>query len=43
MGIEFIGLTPILQDRFQHLLDKLDPVGISGPPHAASETDQPKN
>jgi PilZ domain len=31
MGIEFISLTPDLQDRFQHLLEKLDPAGISGP------------
>ena len=31
MGIEFMGLTPDLQDRFQHLLEKLDPAGISGP------------
>lgn len=35
MGIEFISLTPDLQDRFQRLLEKLDPAGISGPaqPH----------
>ena len=31
MGIEFMGLAPDLQDRFQHLLEKLDPAGISGP------------
>lgn len=31
MGIEFMSLTPDLQDRFQHLLEKLDPAGISGP------------
>ena len=33
MGIEFLGLTPDLQDRFQSLLEKLDPAGISGPSH----------
>lgn len=31
MGIEFMSLTPDLQDRFQRLLEKLDPAGISGP------------
>jgi hypothetical protein len=31
MGIEFLSLTPDLQDRFQSLLAKLDPAGISGP------------
>jgi PilZ domain len=31
MGIEFLTLSPDLQERFQHLLDKLDPAGISGP------------
>jgi hypothetical protein len=31
MGIEFLGLNPDLQDRFQHLLEKLDPAGIAGP------------
>ena len=31
MGIEFISLAPDLQDRFQRLLEKLDPAGISGP------------
>lgn len=31
MGIEFLGLMPDLQDRFQSLLEKLDPAGISGP------------
>jgi|SRR5581483_1780412 PilZ domain len=35
MGIEFIGLAPDLQDRFQHLLEKLDPAGIAGPAGAA--------
>jgi hypothetical protein len=38
MGMEFIGLTPMLQERFQQLLDKLDPVGISGPSHAPQTT-----
>jgi hypothetical protein len=38
MGIEFVGLTPDLQERFQQVLEKLDPVGISGPPH---HQDQP--
>ncbi len=38
MGIEFVGLTPVLQDRFQNLLDKMDPVGISGPPHTEQTT-----
>ncbi len=38
MGIEFIGLTPVLQDRFQQLLERLDPVGISGPAHPTSTT-----
>lgn len=31
MGIEFLGLNPDLQDRFQALLEKMDPAGISGP------------
>lgn len=31
MGIEFMSLTPDLQDRFQRLLEKLDPAGISKP------------
>jgi hypothetical protein len=31
MGIEFLGLNPDLQERFQHVLEKLDPAGISGP------------
>ncbi len=31
MGIEFLSLTPDLQDRFQRLLEKLDPAGIGGP------------
>ena len=31
MGIEFLTLTPDLQERFQSLLEKLDPAGISGP------------
>lgn len=31
MGIEFLSLTPDLQDRFQQLLEKLDPGGIAGP------------
>jgi hypothetical protein len=35
MGIEFIGLAPDLQDRFQHLLEKLDPAGLAGPAGAA--------
>ena len=34
MGIEFLSLTPALQDRFQHLLEKLDPAGIAGPASA---------
>lgn len=38
MGIEFVGLTPALQDRFQVVLDKLDPVGISGPAHPPQTT-----
>ncbi len=42
MGIEFVGLTPVLQERFQQLLDKLDPVGISGPAHSPSATETPK-
>jgi hypothetical protein len=36
MGIEFMSLTPDLQDRFQHLLEKLDPAGISGPASPAT-------
>lgn len=32
MGIEFLGMTTEQQDRFQKLLDKLDPAGISAPP-----------
>ena len=43
MGIEFVGLTPVLQDRFQHVLDKMDPVGIAGPPNPDPETEAPKN
>ncbi|HEX6505770.1 MAG TPA: PilZ domain-containing protein [Terriglobales bacterium] len=43
MGIEFVGLTPVLQDRFQHILDKMDPVGIAGPAHPAAEPETPKN
>lgn len=31
MGIEFMSLSPDLQDRFQRLLEKLDPAGIGGP------------
>jgi hypothetical protein len=31
MGLEFVGLDPEVQERFQHLLDKLDPIGIAGP------------
>jgi len=31
MGIEFLSLTPDLQERFQTVLEKLDPAGISGP------------
>jgi hypothetical protein len=31
MGIEFLGLTPEMQDAFQKHLEKLDPAGISGP------------
>jgi len=31
MGIEFVGLSPDLQERFQRVLEKLDPAGISGP------------
>jgi hypothetical protein len=31
MGIEFLGLTPEMQDAFQKFLEKLDPAGISGP------------
>jgi hypothetical protein len=38
MGMEFVGLTPALQDRFQVLLDRLDPVGISGPSHTPQTT-----
>jgi hypothetical protein len=36
MGIEFLTLSPDLQDRFQYLLEKLDPAGISGPTTATS-------
>lgn len=43
MGIEFIGLTPALQDRFQHVLDKMDPVGIAGPAQSAAAPESPKN
>lgn len=39
MGIEFLSLTPDLQDRFQALLEKLDPAGISGPSPAKHETE----
>ena len=39
MGIEFLSLTPDLQDRFQNLLEKLDPAGISGPAHAKTEAE----
>ena len=39
MGIEFVGLTPGLQERFQQVLDKMDPVGISGPAHASPPTE----
>ena len=39
MGIEFLSLTPDLQDRFQNLLEKLDPAGISGPAHAKPEAE----
>ncbi|HET7209622.1 MAG TPA: PilZ domain-containing protein [Terriglobales bacterium] len=38
MGIEFVGLAPALQDRFQNILDKMDPVGISGPAQAAQQS-----
>jgi hypothetical protein len=31
MGIEFMSLTPDLQDRFQRVLEKLDPGGLAGP------------
>jgi hypothetical protein len=39
MGIEFLTLTPDLQDRFQALLEKLDPAGISGPAHAKHQAE----
>jgi hypothetical protein len=39
MGIEFLTLTPALQDRFQALLEKLDPAGISGPSPAKHESE----
>lgn len=42
MGIEFVGLAPSLQERFQQLLDKLDPVGISGPAHPSQAVENPK-
>jgi hypothetical protein len=40
MGIEFLTLTPDLQDGFQALLEKLDPAGISGPAPAKPEAEQ---
>jgi len=38
MGIEFLTLTPDLQERFQSLLEKLDPAGISGPTQPKQDT-----
>jgi PilZ domain-containing protein len=38
MGIEFLTLNPDLQDRFQALLEKMDPAGISGPSHPKQGT-----
>ncbi|HEY1271873.1 MAG TPA: PilZ domain-containing protein [Terriglobales bacterium] len=38
MGIEFLGLEPDLQDRFQKYLEKVDPAGISGPAPPQQET-----
>jgi PilZ domain len=38
MGIEFLTLNPDLQDRFQALLEKMDPAGISGPSHPKQST-----
>jgi hypothetical protein len=38
MGIEFLTLTPDLQERFQSLLQKLDPAGISGPTQPKQNT-----
>ena len=38
MGIEFLGLTPEMQDAFQKFLEKLDPAGISGPAAPKQET-----
>ncbi len=39
MGIEFLSLAPDVQERFQALLEKLDPAGISGPAHAKHEAE----
>jgi len=38
MGIEFLSLTPDLQERFQKVLEKLDPMGISGPLQPKAES-----
>ena len=38
MGIEFLTLTPDLQERFQSLLEKLEPAGISGPTQPKQDT-----